>query len=149
MGCLRFMFLQLLLSLSLLSFVTAIDTSKLFQEWCKQHGKTYPSEQEKRYRFNVFEDNYAFVAQHNQIGNSSYTLSLNAFADLTHHEFKATRLGLPPSSLLRFKFNRFQDQQRSDDFLQVPSEIDWRKNGAVSIVKDQGSCGTCFLLQNY
>lgn len=153
MNCCYFPFfilrlLSLLFLLSLLSLVSASnDTSKLFQEWSKQHGKTYPSEEEKRYRFKVFQDNYAFVSQHNEMGNSSYTLSLNAFADLTHHEFKTTRLGFSPSSLLRFKFNHFEDQQFDDNgILQVPSEIDWRKSDAVTPVKDQGSCGTCFLI---
>jgi C1A family cysteine protease len=142
--------LFLLLSLSFL--VSASDTSKqLFQDWCKQHGKTYPSEEEERYRFKVFQDNYAFVTQHNQMQNSSYTLSLNAFADLTHHEFKTTRLGLPPSSLLKFKFGSFQDHQSDDDndVLQVPSEIDWRNSGAVTSVKDQGSCGIVFYYYYY
>jgi hypothetical protein len=143
----RFTFFSLFLLLSLSFLVSASDTSKLFQDWCKQHGKTYPSQEQKRYRFKVFEDNYAFITQHNQMENSSYTLSLNAFADLTHHEFKTTRLGLPPSSLLKFKFERFQNHQSDDDnvVLQVPSEIDWRNSGAVTSVKDQGSCGTCFL----
>ncbi|KAI5402907.1 hypothetical protein KIW84_050487, partial [Lathyrus oleraceus] len=140
-----FIFIPQLLSLFLLfshsSFVSASDTAKLFQDWSKQHGKTYSSEEEKLYRFKVFEDNYAFVSQHNQIGNSSYTLSLNAFADLTHHEFKTTRLGLPPS-LLRFKFNNHT--VGDNDLVEVPSEIDWRQSGAVTSVKDQGSCGACW-----
>lgn len=149
MNCFPFFilrFLSLLFILSLLSLVSASnDTSKLFQEWSKQHGKTYSSEEEKHYRFKVFQDNYAFVSQHNQMGNSSYTLSLNAFADLTHHEFKTTRLGFSPSSLLRFKFNHIEDQQFDDNgVLEAPSEIDWRKSGAVTSVKDQGSCGACW-----
>jgi C1A family cysteine protease len=135
-----------LLSLSLL--VSASEPSKLFQDWCKQHGKTYPSEEEERYRFKVFQENHAFITHHNQMGNFSYTLSLNAFADLTHQEFKTTRLGLSPSSLLKFKLERFQDQESNDDdhVLQVPSEIDWRESGAVTSVKDQQNCGTCFRL---
>ncbi|WVY96560.1 hypothetical protein V8G54_028711, partial [Vigna mungo] len=87
------------------------DTSDLFERWCKEHTKTYSSEEEKRYRFRVFENNHSFVSQHNQstnVNNSTYTLSLNAFADLTHHEFKTSRLGFSPS-LLRFK--RVQNQQ--------------------------------------
>ncbi|XP_061350704.1 zingipain-2 [Gastrolobium bilobum] len=142
MNCLRTLLqlVALIFLFTLLSLASASDTSEVFESWCKEHGKTYSSEEEKRYRFKVFEDNYAFVAQHNQIGNSSYTLSLNAFADLTHHEFKASRLGLSPSLL---RFNRVQDQQ-PDHHLNVPSEFDWRKSGAVTPVKDQGSCGACW-----
>ncbi|KAF7141869.1 hypothetical protein RHSIM_Rhsim06G0027700 [Rhododendron simsii] len=85
--------LLLTLSKSLSSF-----TSDQFDTWCKQHGKTYSSEQEKQHRLKVFEHNHAFVTHHNTEANSSYTLSLNAFADLTHHEFKASRLGLSSSA---------------------------------------------------
>ncbi|KAF4347237.1 hypothetical protein F8388_011691 [Cannabis sativa] len=53
-------------------------------------------EEERLYRLRVFEDNMAFVTKYNQMPNSSYTLSLNAFADLTHYEFKASRLGFSP-----------------------------------------------------
>ncbi|KAL2654754.1 hypothetical protein GLYMA_04G028300v4 [Glycine max] len=137
-------FLSLILLFTLF-FLSASDTSELFEKWCKEHSKTYSSEEEKLYRLKVFEDNYAFVAQHNQNANnnnnnSSYTLSLNAFADLTHHEFKTTRLGLP-LTLLRFK--RPQNQQ-SRDLLHIPSQIDWRQSGAVTPVKDQASCGACW-----
>ncbi|KAG5048047.1 hypothetical protein AAZX31_04G027900 [Glycine max] len=137
-------FLSLILLFTLF-FLSASDTSELFEKWCKEHSKTYSSEEEKLYRLKVFEDNYAFVAQHNQNANNnnnnpSYTLSLNAFADLTHHEFKTTRLGLPPT-LLRFK--RPQNQQ-SRDLLHIPSQIDWRQSGAVTPVKDQASCGACW-----
>lgn len=72
------------------------------------------------------------------MGNSSYTLSLNAFADLTHHEFKASRLGFSPASTMKFNRGKVQDP----GFVrEIPSEMDWRKEGAVTQVKDQGSCG--------
>ncbi|KAK4274808.1 hypothetical protein QN277_017981 [Acacia crassicarpa] len=134
--------LSLVLLFPLLSFSYSANTSELFESWCKQHGKTYSSEEEKLYRFKVFEDNHAFVSNHNQMGNSSYTLSLNAFADLTSHEFKVSRLGLSPA-LLRFDHRTLQ--QPDDIPLEsLPSQVDWRKQGAVTQVKDQGSCGACW-----
>ncbi|XP_028079109.1 low-temperature-induced cysteine proteinase [Camellia sinensis] len=118
-------------------------TSDLFDSWCKNHGKTYSSEQEKLYRLKVFQENYDFVSHHNTMPNSTYTLSLNAFADLTHHEFKASRLGLSSSDLSTFNFKPSIDES-SDVLFDVPSSVDWRKSGVVTGVKDQGSCGACW-----
>ncbi|XP_072952235.1 low-temperature-induced cysteine proteinase [Typha angustifolia] len=131
-----FSLLFLVLSLTPLSS----SYSDLFESWCREHGKRYASEEEKVARFRAFEDNAAFVAEHNAAVNSSYTLSLNAFADLTHHEFRATRLGLAPGIAApsgdRMVFSGFNGE--------VPESVDWRKKGAVTKVKDQGSCGACW-----
>ncbi|OMO87502.1 Granulin [Corchorus capsularis] len=113
------------------------DISQLFEAWCDQYGKTYSAEEEKSYRLKVFEDNYAFVTQHNEMGNSSYSLALNAFADLTHHEFRAARLGLSAAAI---DFSR--STLRGPLLLrEIPASLDWREQGAVTQVKDQGSCG--------
>lgn len=111
----------------------------LFETWCDRHGKKYSSEEEKSYRLKVFEDNYAFVAQHNGMANSSFTLALNAFADLTHHEFKASRLGLSAAAAA-IDFSR-PNLQEPGPVRDIPASLDWRTKGTVTQVKDQGSCG--------
>ncbi|KAJ6730993.1 CYSTEINE PROTEASE FAMILY C1-RELATED [Salix viminalis] len=127
------------LLLSLLSLSSSSDISQLFETWCKEHGKTYTSQEEKSYRLKAFEDNCDFVKKHNE-GNSSYTLSLNAFADLTHQEFKSSRLGLSAAPLNLDQRNL----KVTGVFGDIPASIDWRKKGAVTNVKDQGSCGACW-----
>lgn len=93
----------------------------------------------------MFAQNYEFVVQHNARQNLSYTLSLNAFADLTNHEFKAKYLGLSPSSSdLLIRLNSGSGAIEGPDLVkesEIPSSVDWRKQGAVTGVKDQGSCG--------
>ncbi|CAK7346300.1 unnamed protein product [Dovyalis caffra] len=130
--------LTLLFSLLSISSSSS-DISQLFETWCKEHGKAYTSQEEKSYRLKVFEDNYDFVTKHNNKGNSSYTLALNAFADLTHHEFKTSRLGFSAAPNL---------VQRNLEITgvvgDIPASIDWRKKGVVTNVKDQGSCGACW-----
>ncbi|KAL4199868.1 hypothetical protein AMTRI_Chr03g146940 [Amborella trichopoda] len=112
----------------------------IFESWCRRHGRTYGTVEEKEQRFRVFSDNLVFIREHNQRANSNYTVGLNAFADLTHHEFKIKRLGLCPS-ILRFSSSNFRSDQKKID---VPSSLDWRDKGAVTNVKDQGSCGACW-----
>ncbi|BFG17728.1 hypothetical protein CerSpe_040020 [Prunus speciosa] len=135
-----FLLTLFLVSHTCLSSSSSQTTSELFEVWCKQYGKSYSSAQEKLYRLSVFEGNLAFVTQHNDLGNSSYTLSLNEFSDLTHHEFKSSRLGFSPTFL---SLKRKSDRKPSV-VLDLPSSLDWRKKGAVTNVKDQGSCGACW-----
>ncbi|KAK4859647.1 hypothetical protein QYF36_009203 [Acer negundo] len=113
------------------------SVTQLFEAWLNEHGKTYSSVEEKQWKIKIFEDNYDFVKQHNNIGYSSYSLSLNSFADLTHHEFKASHLGL--TAVLASSARRNVGEPR--EVRDIPDSIDWNQEGAVTDVKDQGSCG--------
>ncbi|CAG7868443.1 unnamed protein product, partial [Brassica rapa] len=84
----------------------------------------------------IFKDNHDFVTRHNDISNSTYSLSLNAFADLTHHEFKASRLGGFSASSAPLLMAKGQSVENVRG--KVPDSVDWRKKGAVTNVKDQG-----------
>jgi hypothetical protein len=99
---------RLLLPLLLLSAWAAAATTTggdlsayeaQFDAWCAEHGRAYATPEERAARLAVFADNAAFVAAHNARANSSapsYALALNAFADLTHDEFRAARLRRVP-----------------------------------------------------
>ncbi|KAK3231698.1 hypothetical protein Dsin_003579 [Dipteronia sinensis] len=131
MNALGFLLLPLLLFP--LHTCSSVNT-QLFEAWCSNHGKTYSSSEEKQQRLEIFEDNYAFVTRHNEMGNSSFSLSLNAFADLTHHEFRASYLGLAAAPT---NSDVSEPRYVARD---VPASIDWREKGTVTGVKDQGSC---------
>ncbi|KAJ1261187.1 hypothetical protein BS78_09G008500 [Paspalum vaginatum] len=120
---------------------------KLFEEWVAKHRKAYASFEEKLRRFEVFKDNLKHIDEINK-KVSSYWLGLNAFADLTNEEFKATYLGLNtrPSRPTRSSGSSGSGSFRYAGVAadELPKEVDWRKKGAVTEVKNQGQCGSCW-----
>lgn len=109
---------------------------ELFEKWMAKHGKIYESIEEKLHRFDVFKDNLKHIDETNKVV-SNYWLGLNEFADLSHQEFTSKYLGLKPDFSTR--------KESTEDFnyidVDLPKSVDWRKKGAVTNVKNQGSCG--------
>ncbi|GJX01979.1 senescence-specific cysteine protease SAG39-like protein [Tanacetum coccineum] len=111
------------------------------QEWMARYGRVYRDDVEKEMRFKIFKNNVAYIETFNNDGNHAYKLSVNEFADQTSDEFKATRNGFKfPSERTLRETTPF----RYDDVTAVPSTMDWRKKGAVTPIKDQGQCGSCW-----
>ncbi|PIA52837.1 hypothetical protein AQUCO_01000603v1 [Aquilegia coerulea] len=134
--------LHLLLQINL---CFASSNTHIFNTWCEHHGKRYSSEEEKLHRLNVFEDNLAFVMQHNNIRNSSYTLALNDFADLTHQEFKKFCLTLSFDVLDVQSVPKLSLSLRGSGVEgKLPSSVDWRKKGLITPVKSQAGCSTAW-----
>ncbi|XP_057838131.2 zingipain-2 [Cryptomeria japonica] len=115
---------------------------KPFDNWCKQHSKTYRDE-EKVLRFQVFKENLLYIEEHNKRANSTFKLGLNVFADLKYEEFRAQQMGLKvPLPLVRKR--KEETNFGNIELYDIPSSLDWREKGAVTNVKDQGSCGDCW-----
>ncbi|KAG6407078.1 hypothetical protein SASPL_130060 [Salvia splendens] len=113
---------------------------KRYKTWLKQHGKTYNSKDEWNMRFGIYQSNLKFIEFVNA-QNLSYKLTDNEFADMTNFEFQTTYLGYK-----RKGHWLPQNQQHSYNVgnYAIPSSIDWRKKGAVTRIKNQDSCGSCW-----
>ncbi|GJR66784.1 senescence-specific cysteine protease SAG39-like protein [Tanacetum coccineum] len=110
-------------------------------KWNGSFRRVYKDEVEKEMRFKIFSNNVAYVEAFNA-GNRGYKLSVNEFADQTNEEFKAIirnvlRFPTEPTSARTASF-------RYEDVTAVPSSMDWRKKGAVTPIKNQGQCGSCW-----
>ncbi|KAF9606013.1 hypothetical protein IFM89_021435 [Coptis chinensis] len=115
----------------------------LYERW-RSHHTVARDLNEKHKRFNVFKENVKYIHEFNK-KDAPYKLKLNKFGDMTNHEFKSAYAGS------KVKHHRmFQGSKRgTGGFMyanvdNVPPSVDWRQKGAVTAVKDQGQCGSCW-----
>eukprot|EP00358_Blepharisma_japonicum_P002233 CAMPEP_0202945364 /NCGR_PEP_ID=MMETSP1395-20130829/6374_1 /ASSEMBLY_ACC=CAM_ASM_000871 /TAXON_ID=5961 /ORGANISM="Blepharisma japonicum, Strain Stock R1072" /LENGTH=353 /DNA_ID=CAMNT_0049645301 /DNA_START=30 /DNA_END=1091 /DNA_ORIENTATION=+ len=112
-----------------------IDEQEFFG-FIAKFNKVYKDMDEFQARFRIFRDNAAYARVHNTLGRS-YLLGITQFADLSHDEFSAL-----------YTPNKYTPSEETADFVPdlsaVPTQVDWRTKGAVTAVKNQGQCGSCW-----
>jgi len=100
----------------------------------------YAGLEEREARFLTFVKNYMYILEENAKGHS-YELGINQFADMTAEEFAKTHTGLR-SDKPWGKLPNLGAHTPSNGPL--ASSVDWRAQGAVTPVKNQQQCGSCW-----
>ncbi|KAL7082761.1 hypothetical protein ACP275_14G121800 [Erythranthe tilingii] len=123
----------------------AVDENSLlnadhhFAAFKRKFGKAYATQEEHDYRFSVFEANLRRAVRHQKIDPSAVH-GVTQFSDLTPREFRQQFLGVNRRLRLPSDAQKAPILPTND----LPTDFDWRDHGAVTEVKNQGTCGSCW-----
>jgi len=108
-----------------------------FIDFMQTYSKSY-NHDEFQYRYQIYKNNLDFIKVQNAKPDATFTVALNAFADLTNKEFKELYF---PST---FPVNENINYVPTDANNNLPPSWDWNAKGAVTPIKNQQQCGSCW-----
>jgi len=110
-----------------------------WEEYKAQYGKVFNGDEDSHKQ--TYESNLQMIDEHNAQG-LPFTMGINQFTDLTQEQYReAAGLGWKPAptegTMPVLSHHVHNGEELADS-------VDWTTQGAVTKVKDQGQCGSCW-----
>lgn len=110
------------------------STDYKFMEWIVQNGRSYATSEEYKLRFSLYKLRDSAIEAFNLDSDNTHLVGHNMFSDRTSDEMKV------------MNGYKHEEPTKVSELLEVdiPKTLDWRTKGAVTPVKNQGQCGSCW-----
>ncbi|CAK7325393.1 unnamed protein product [Dovyalis caffra] len=116
-----------------------LGTEEKFNMFIKNYNKEYATREEYMHRLGIFGKNMIRAVEHQALDPTAIH-GVTPFMDLTEEEFERLYTGVSGASAVPV----VEGSMSFVDASGLPDSFDWREKGAVSDVKTQGSCGSCW-----
>jgi hypothetical protein len=115
-----------------------LNSASAWEEFKARYGKVYNGPDHEAEHRQVYEVNMQWAAENS---NAEVQFGENMFADLTQDQYRVTAgLGFKPNSLSNLPHLGVHEYNGEE----LAASVDWTTKGAVTAVKDQGQCGSCW-----